>query len=316
MARAGGRCGAGRMGRGARGAARGTAGGDAAGAWLEAGVGPVEARTRLGASGWSSAFRYEAGGRRFFVKRSSEGGAEGMFCGEALGLQSMAGAKGGLVVPEVLHTGSDGAGGAFIIMEHLEFAPGGPDQGELGRRLGRMHLAKPAVSEAAAGRFGFPVDNTIGGTPQPNGWADNWVEFFWERRLAHQLRLAGDEKLWNLGEGLHGRLASFFEGVDVRPCILHGDLWSGNIAAVGPEGAPAVFDPASYFGHSEAEFGMSWCAGFSGAFWEAYHELVPKAPGFDERRDLYLLYHYLNHLNLFGAGYYGQCETILRRYAR
>jgi hypothetical protein len=37
------------------------------------------------------------------------------------------------------------------------------------------------------------------------------------------------------------------------------DLWSGNIASV--NGRPAVYDPACYYGHHEAEFGMSWCAG-------------------------------------------------------
>jgi fructosamine-3-kinase len=54
-------------------------------------------------------------------------------------------------------------------------------------------------------------------------------------------------------------------------------------------------------GHHEAEFGMAWCAGFTGDFWRAYHEVLPKAPGFDRRKDLYLLYHYLNHTNLFGG---------------
>jgi fructosamine-3-kinase len=43
---------------------------------------------------------------------------------------------------------------------------------------------------AAKGNFGFAVDNTIGATPQPNGWMDNWVDFFRERRLRHQLQLA------------------------------------------------------------------------------------------------------------------------------
>lgn len=28
------------------------------------------------------------------------------------------------------------------------------------------------------GMFGFPIDNTIGGTSQPNGWMDNWVDFY------------------------------------------------------------------------------------------------------------------------------------------
>lgn len=95
------------------------------------------------------------------------------------------------------------------------------------------------------------------------------------------------------------RLDVLFEGVEVKPSILHGDLWSGNMAAV--DGAPAIFDPACYYGHHEAEFGaslwvaakvtdairittgMSWCASFGQAFWSAYHELIPRAPGFEVR---------------------------------
>jgi fructosamine-3-kinase len=45
--------------------------------------------------------------------------------------------------------------------------------------------------------------------------------------------------------------------------------------------------------------------GFTGDFWCAYHEVLPKAPGFDRRKDLYLLYHYLNHTNLFGGTSWG-----------
>jgi hypothetical protein len=44
---------------------------------------------------------------------------------------------------------------------------------------------------AKAGKFGFAVDNTIGATPQPNEWMDDWVEFYRERRLRHQLDLLG-----------------------------------------------------------------------------------------------------------------------------
>lgn len=56
-----------------------------------------------------------------------------------------------------------------------------------------------------------------------------------------------------------------------------------------------------------------WCAGFTGDFWRAYHEVIPKAPGFDRRKDLYLLYHYLNHTNLFGGGYYNTSLRIMER---
>jgi fructosamine-3-kinase len=39
----------------------------------------------------------------------------------------------------------------------------------------------------------------------------------------------------------------------------------------------------------------------------------PLATGSAERLELYKLYHVLNHLNLFGAGYLDQALTILRR---
>lgn len=72
---------------------------------------------------------------------------------------------------------------------------------------------------------------------------------------------AGDKRLSQLGDKLMDNLYVFFEDVrgSIKPSVLHGDLWSGNIAGV--EGQPSIFDPATYYGHHEAEFGMSWCAG-------------------------------------------------------
>jgi hypothetical protein len=54
------------------------------------------------------------------------------------------------------------------------------------------HGPTPQEPHAKAGSFGFAVDNTIGATPQPNGWMDSWVDFYRERRIRHQLRLLGE----------------------------------------------------------------------------------------------------------------------------
>ncbi len=35
--------------------------------------------------------------------------------------------------------------------------------------------------------------------------------------------------------------------------------------------------------------------GFSSDFMNGYHEVIPKAEGFDQRHKLYQLFHYLNH---------------------
>lgn len=64
----------------------------------------------------------------------------------------------------------------------------------------------------------------------------------------------------------------------VKPSLLHGDLWSGNLSTV-KSGSWAILDPATYYGHHEAEFGMSWCGGFNSAFWDGYNSVIPRAPG-------------------------------------
>ncbi len=58
---------------------------------------------------------------------------------------------------------------------------------------------------------------------------------------------------------------------------------------------------------------MRCAAGFTQSFYSGYHQLIPEAPGFADRAQLYLLYHYLNHYNLFGSGYYDQCSSIMQR---
>jgi len=279
--------------------------------WIEsnlAHLGKVTGEQFQGGSSWSSAYIYTtSSGTKLFVK-TALGRDEAMFRGEALGLQAMYDTH-TIRTPKVLHYGPLEASGSFIVMEALDMG-GSPSQAELGRRLALMHLAPPKDENAAAGKFGFPVNNTIGGTPQPNAWMSDWVEFFREKRLAHQIKLAGDSTLSRLGDKLLPNLGQFFEGAgEIKPSVLHGDLWSGNISSV--SGEPVIFDPATYYGHHEAEWGMSWCAGFGPEFWNAYHELVPRAPGWEERHQLYTLYHILNHYNLFGGSYYNQAKSIM-----
>mmetsp|Transcript_28447 Transcript_28447/g.111528 ORF Transcript_28447/g.111528 Transcript_28447/m.111528 type:complete len:311 (-) Transcript_28447:225-1157(-) len=261
--------------------------------WIEdnAGFGKVTSFSGGGGSGWASSSIVDTeSGNRLFVKTSKRP-SEAMFTGEAEGLRAMH-ATNTVTVPEVYHYGDlKEADGSFIIMEHLEMR-GSYSQAELGKQLAMMHLAEPLAEEAKAGKFGFPVKNTIGGTPQPNDWSGDYVQFFREKRLGHQLRLARDGTLSSLGKQLMDNLDSYFEGIEVKPCILHGDLWSGNIGGTSG-GKPAIFDPACYYGHNEAEFGMSWCAGFGAGFYDAYFSVIPKEKGFEERKQIYLLYHYL-----------------------
>lgn len=142
------------------------------------------------------------------------------------------------------------------------------------------------------------------------------MRFWREKRLGFQLDLAS-------GKGYGGRLQErgrlLLEGCDAflhhapQPSLLHGDLWGGNIG-YGIDGRPVIYDPAVYFGDREADLAMTELfGGFGEAFHGAYREAWPLVPGYETRRDLYNLYHILNHLNLFGSGYQGQALEMIER---
>ena len=112
---------------------------------------------------------------------------------------------------------------------------------------------------------------------------------------------------------LLGQLDRFFTNYEPRPSLLHGDLWCGNVA-FGPGGEPVIFDPATYRGDREAEFGLAdMFGGFGSAFWSAYEAEWPLDPGYSTRKLLYRLYHTLNHFNIFGGSYGSAAEGIVGR---
>ncbi len=99
-----------------------------------------------------------------------------------------------------------------------------------------------------------------------------------------------------------------------KPALLHGDLWSGNYIT-GSDGRAWLIDPAVYIGHPEADIAMTELfGGFSGRFYGAYEEISPLAPGYSDRRNIYNLYHLLNHLNLFGGMYLMEVIETVERY--
>lgn len=172
-------------------------------------------------------------------------------------------------------------------------------------------------NDRAPSQFGFLQDNFIGTTPQPNGWKDNWVDFWREQRLGFQLQLAARNghggRLKTLGEKLLDVLPVFFAGYEPQPSLLHGDLWGGNHAFLA-DGTPVIFDPAPYYGDRECDLAMmELFGGYPADSYAAYRAVYPLDAGYATRRDLYNLYHILNHANLFGDGYAKQAEQMMLR---
>jgi len=231
-----------------------------------------------------------------------------MFEAEAEGLAELKQA-GAVRVPEVFDVGTD-TNGAYIEMERFNLERGTEgDAATLGEQLAALH-------RHTADLHGWHRDNTIGPTPQHNPQTDEWVEFFRIHRLQLQLDLAARNgyagELQDLGHRLVERLDYLFEGYNPAPSLLHGDLWAGNWGVA--DGVPVIFDPAVYYGDRETDIAMTKLfGGFGSAFYREYELAWPLAAGSAERLELYKLYHVLNHLNLFGAGYLDQALSILRR---
>lgn len=223
-------------------------------------------------------------------------------------------------IPKVLGLGIDERKKiSFLLMEYLEAAPRINGYWEaFGRELAELHRTDCSGFAAADSNlpFGFESDNFIGASPQINTSKENWLIFFRECRLLPQIKMAEkylDSNMCRQCVKLMDHLDSYLAEPEF-PSLLHGDLWSGN-AVCGPDGKAWILDPAVYVGHFEAELAMTELfGGFPPHFYEAYREVNRIDSGYRDRRDLYNLYHMLNHLNLFGASYLNSVQRILDKY--
>lgn len=248
-----------------------------------------------------------ATGETFFVKRNSRALLP-MFQAEICGLQALAETK-KVRVPTPLGT-VQSAEHAFLVMSWISHGPShGSTHERLGRELAELHR------HSAAKEFGFEIDNFIGSSPQPNDWSSSWKKFFVEHRIEYQLRIA---KSNGFGSSFRNpkRLLKNIEDLlsdSPKPSLIHGDLWSGNFI-VDSDGDPVLIDPAPYWADREAEFGIvTMFGGFKESFFAAYRESYPFESGFERRLLAYQLYHYLNHLNLFGESYLAQVQKIIAK---
>ncbi len=78
-------------------------------------------------------------------------------------------------------------------------------------------------------------------------------------------------------------------------------------------GEPALFDPASFYGDREFDIGMTTgFGGYSQSFYEAYQEIFPMEPGFENRLAFYRLYLFMVHLHKFGGIYEQSVDQTMR----
>lgn len=249
-------------------------------------------------------------GEKYFLKINQHNPKD-MFRKEANGLMEIEKSK-SIRVPKVKLAEDE-----FILLEFIE----GDSKREnffeeFGALFAQMH-------KYSSQHFGFYEDNYIGSTVQlniaNNDEKTNWVKFYFNKRLLFQFNLAErngyvDDNFRKLFSKLENNIESILDSEAEEPSLLHGDLWAGNYI-VDENGTACLIDPAVYYGNREADLAMTKLfGGFSTSFYKSYHNCFPLQPGYEYRENIYKLYHVLNHLNLFGSGYYQQAVSLIKFY--
>lgn len=177
----------------------------------------------------------------------------------------------------------------------------------LGHDLALLH-ARALPTHGADGP-GF-----LGSTPLDNRPTTNWREFVLTRRIEPFLRALAARDADLPSAAILKAVEDILLDHAPQPSPLHGDLWTGNTAALA-DGTPVVFDPSNHAGDAECDLAMLELFGgpLPSGFFDAYTEIHSLPPGRERRRPAYDLIHALNHLLLFGTSYQGMVRSCLAR---
>ena len=246
--------------------------------------------------------------QRYFVKVNSATAYPGLFEKEKNGLQQLQSAY--LRTPKTVDCFAEG-GQQFLVLEWIsQELPTKTYWTRLGEQLASLHRHQSA-------NYGYSENNYIGALPQVNDEESSWTAFFSNHRVLPLVKRAVDTQLLTAEhvkpfDRILQFLPSLFE--EEPPCLLHGDLWSGNMLC-GPDQTPVFIDPAVYFGHRSMDLAMTHLfGGFDPIFYDAYNEAFPFPSHYREQWELCNLYPLLVHLILFGAGYRSSILELIRRY--
>ena len=250
-------------------------------------------------------------GQRVFMKQNPSPPTD-FFLSETRGLKLLSQVKNGPRIPKPLAVQSVSRP-TFILLEYIESSSEDENFAE------KLALSLAELHRMSQEHYGLDHDNYIGSTPQKNALEKDGIVFFRDQRIDFQRQLARRSGLLPVTidkeiDSLCDELGKFLNISGEKPALLHGDLWSGNYFP-DSEGKPCVFDPAVYYGLREADLAMTELFGrLPQKFYDVYQEVFPMNPGYEERKDLFNLYHLLNHLNIFGSSYLSSVQQIVKRY--
>ncbi|KAI9695528.1 MAG: hypothetical protein M1820_008541 [Bogoriella megaspora] len=188
----------------------------------------------------------------------------------------------------------------FFLCEYVDLYDELPDVVDFCRSVAELHMN--SMDHSPNSKFGFPVVTCNGTVQQHTEWNSSWEAFYIES-LKKAFKLEEDvhgfspeisEMLPDLFEKVCPRLLRPLEteGRNLRPCLIHGDLWDGNVAVHAKTGRPYIFDASAFWAHNEYELHI-WKGTryrIRKTFVKEYFNHFPISPPKDDWEDRHLLY--------------------------
>lgn len=168
-------------------------------------------------------------------------------------------------VPLAHGTYKDGTASFFLTpFRHLTVDVPGP--AEFAHVLVRLHT----TSESPTGKYGFGITTFVGWVPINNDWCNTWEEWF-TRQLKEEIKweqsIRQDDTEFN--KAFNETASEFFQkviprllrpletgGRSIKPVLLHGDLWEGNIKIEKDTEKVVLFDSCCCYGHNESTYAL------------------------------------------------------------
>jgi len=211
-----------------------------------------------------------------------------------------------IIIPKVIHY-FEYENNEFLLMEWLDL--NNLNQKKLGAGIAEIHQNS---NKKQPNKFGYAVPGFIGTNIQFDGWERDWADFFIKFRIEPQLKLLKQSSLSaDLIKIIKSKIKVHLSDHDPMNCLIHGDLWSGNIGT-GHLEKGIIFDPSCWWADAEVDIAMTRLfGGFTDDFYNEYYKIIKEKKGSNNRKTIYNFYHILNHANMFGGSYLNQVDNYI-----
>lgn len=198
----------------------------------------------------------------------------------------------------------------FYLCSFMDMTEKIADLDTLPSKLAQLHIRGVCPN----GKYGFPVTTNQGALIMPNTWTSSWEKFFsdmMQRLFAWEKEMHGEnEEMNRLSEAIIDKVIPRLlrpletDGRNIKPRLVHGDLWDGNTSTDAATDKPIIFDASSTYAHNEYELG-AWNLPrhqIHTTYLKAYQKYFPKSAPEDDAEDRLILYRL--RFNITSSGCY------------